>query len=87
VPTLLWLERRGAVARGRLFAAYLLAYGLGRILLEQIRTDTTFRFLGTSRNGWVRWYWPSLGPPVCGCCAAGTAVRPGRVARRTTYRP
>jgi hypothetical protein len=24
-----------------------------RFLLELIRTDTTFRFLGLSRNGWV----------------------------------
>ena len=28
-------------------------YGVGRFALELIRTDTTFRLLGLSRNGWV----------------------------------
>ena len=50
---LLWLERRFEWRRGRLFATYLVLYGLIRFLLELIRTDTTFRFLGLSRNGWV----------------------------------
>ncbi|MGA7271670.1 MAG: hypothetical protein WB239_11405, partial [Acidimicrobiia bacterium] len=35
--------------------------GLIRFLLELIRTDTTFRFLGLSRNGWV-----SLGAVIVG---------------------
>jgi competence protein ComEA len=32
---------------------YFAGYGLMRFMLELIRTDTTFRFLGLSRNGWV----------------------------------
>lgn len=32
---------------------YLVAYGTGRFALELIRTDTTFRLLGISRNGWI----------------------------------
>lgn len=53
VAVLLLLERRGVLVRGRLFLGYLLAYGIGRFLLEQLRTDTTFRILGLSRNGWI----------------------------------
>jgi prolipoprotein diacylglyceryl transferase len=53
VGVLLWLERRGVLRRGQLFLGYLVAYGLGRFALELLRTDTTFRLLGVSRNGWV----------------------------------
>jgi prolipoprotein diacylglyceryl transferase len=49
---LLWLERRVALRRGTLFLLYAGLYGIIRFLLELIRTDTTFRFLGLSRNGW-----------------------------------
>jgi hypothetical protein len=31
----------------------MILYGTGRFLMELMRTDTTFRFLGLSRNGWV----------------------------------
>ena len=50
---LLLVERRISLRRGSLFALYLVGYGLMRFLLELIRTDTTFRLLGLSRNGWV----------------------------------
>jgi len=50
---LLWLERRVSWKRGRLFTVYMMLYALIRFLTELIRTDTTFRFLGLSRNGWV----------------------------------
>lgn len=53
VGVLLWVARRGLLPRGRLFLAYAAAYGLGRFGLEQIRTDTTFRLLGLSRNAWI----------------------------------
>ncbi len=49
---LLWIERRRSLRRGSLFALYALLYAFIRFLLEFIRTDTTFRFLGISRNGW-----------------------------------
>ncbi len=39
--------------RGRLIGVYFVGYGVIRFLLELIRTDTTFRFLGLSRNAWV----------------------------------
>ena len=51
--TLLLVERRRSLRRGNLFALYAAGYGVVRFLLELIRTDTTFRFLGLSRNGWV----------------------------------
>ena len=50
---LLWLEKRVEMRRGRLFATYMVLYGIIRFLLELMRTDTTFRLLGLSRNGWV----------------------------------
>jgi prolipoprotein diacylglyceryl transferase len=53
VALMLWLERRYPQVRGRLVAIYFFGYGVIRFLLELIRTDTTFRFLGLSRNGWV----------------------------------
>ena len=51
--TLLLVERRTSLRRGNLFALYAVGYGIMRFVLELIRTDTTFRFLGLSRNGWV----------------------------------
>jgi prolipoprotein diacylglyceryl transferase len=49
---LLVLERRVALRRGTLFFLYGILYGVIRFLTELIRTDTTFRFLGLSRNAW-----------------------------------
>jgi prolipoprotein diacylglyceryl transferase len=53
VFALLWVERRFRLRRGSLLLCYLISYGTVRFLLELIRTDTTFRLLGLSRNGWV----------------------------------
>ncbi|RPI23635.1 MAG: prolipoprotein diacylglyceryl transferase, partial [Actinobacteria bacterium] len=53
VPIILWLERRGKLAKGASFFLYLVLYGFIRFLMELLRTDTTFRFLGLSRNAWV----------------------------------
>lgn len=61
VPVILWLERRGKLARGAAFPVYMMVYGLIRFLTELLRTDTTFRLLGISRNGFV-----SLGAMIAG---------------------
>lgn len=53
IPLLLWIERRFRLPTGGLFLTYAMLYGVGRFTLELIRTDTTFRLLGLSRNGWV----------------------------------
>ena len=53
VPALLWVERRFRLPTGGLFFVYAGMYGVGRFALELIRTDTSFRLLGLSRNGWV----------------------------------
>jgi prolipoprotein diacylglyceryl transferase len=53
ILALLWIERRFTLRRGSLLLGYFVAYGTIRFVLELIRTDTTFRFLGLSRNGWV----------------------------------
>ena len=50
---IMWLDRRVPALRGRLIGVYFVGYGLMRFLLELIRTDTSFRFWGLSRNGWV----------------------------------
>lgn len=50
---IVWIGSRYPAMRGRLVGVYFLGYGCIRFLLELIRTDTTFRLLGLSRNGWV----------------------------------
>lgn len=50
---IIWIGNRYPSMRGRLVGIYFLGYGFIRFLMELIRTDTTFRFLGLSRNGWV----------------------------------
>lgn len=75
VALLLLAEHRLRPAKGNLFVAYVGLYGLGRFLLELLRTDTTWRFLGVSRNGWV------AALTVAGAVAVGIARR-----RRTPQR-
>jgi prolipoprotein diacylglyceryl transferase len=53
VATLLAVGRQGRLRRGSLMGIYGIMYGVGRFLTELIRTDTTFRVLGLSRNAWV----------------------------------
>ena len=54
VVVLLWLERRFHLQWGRLFALYLIWYGLGRSYLESIRIDPSeFNFLGIPFNTWA----------------------------------
>jgi prolipoprotein diacylglyceryl transferase len=50
---IIWLDKRYPVLRGRLIGVYMIGYAVMRFLLELIRTDTTFRFVGLSRNAWV----------------------------------
>jgi prolipoprotein diacylglyceryl transferase len=56
VPIVLWLERRGKLAKGSSIGLYMVLYGTIRYFTELIRTDTTFRFLEISRNGWVAFF-------------------------------
>ncbi|MGI9528553.1 MAG: prolipoprotein diacylglyceryl transferase [Acidimicrobiia bacterium] len=53
VPTILILEKNEKLAKGASFGVYVAMYAFIRFLMELLRTDTTFRFLGLSRNGWV----------------------------------
>jgi prolipoprotein diacylglyceryl transferase len=50
---LLNIEERFRLKRGSILLAYFVSYGVGRFLMELLRTDTTFRVFGISRNGWV----------------------------------
>jgi len=53
VGVLLWLSARRRLRTGSIVLCYLLLYALGRFLLELIRTDTTYRLFGLSRNAYV----------------------------------
>ncbi len=53
VPVILLLERSGKLAKGASWGIYVAMYAMIRFGTELLRTDTTFRFLGISRNGWV----------------------------------
>jgi prolipoprotein diacylglyceryl transferase len=53
VPVILLLERAGKLYKGASFGLYIAMYATIRFFMELLRTDTTFRFLGISRNGWV----------------------------------
>jgi prolipoprotein diacylglyceryl transferase len=54
VGVILLIDRKKVLKRkGSLIFVYAVGYGFGRFLLELIRTDTTFRFLGLSRNAYV----------------------------------
>ncbi|NQV05690.1 prolipoprotein diacylglyceryl transferase, partial [bacterium] len=53
IVVLLWAERRFKLKQGSLLLMYFISYGTIRFLLEFVRTDTSFRLLGMSRNGWV----------------------------------
>lgn len=53
VGTLLWLSARRKLRTGSIVLCYLAMYAFGRFLLELIRTDTTYRLFGLSRNAYV----------------------------------
>jgi prolipoprotein diacylglyceryl transferase len=53
VGVLLWVDRRHRLRTGSLVLVYGALYGTGRFLLEQLRTDTTWRLFGLSRNAYV----------------------------------
>lgn len=72
VPVILLLERRHKLAKGARFPVYMILYGTVRFLTELLRTDTTFRLLGLSRNGYV-----SIGAIVGGAVLLYVAQRRG----------
>jgi prolipoprotein diacylglyceryl transferase len=53
VGVLLWLDRKGVIRRGRLFAVYVLGYGLGRLWVEALRVDEASLLFGIRVNLWV----------------------------------
>jgi prolipoprotein diacylglyceryl transferase len=50
IPVLLWIEKRFKIARGNMIMGYLIFYGIGRFLLEFIRTDQATHVLGFRAN-------------------------------------
>lgn len=50
IPVLLWLEKKFKIARGNMILAYLVFYGIGRFMLEFIRTDQATHVFGFRAN-------------------------------------
>lgn len=50
---LLWVDRRWRMAGGRLFALYLVGYGVGRFWIEGLRIDPAHEIAGLRLNQWV----------------------------------
>lgn len=47
------IERRATLARGQVFALYVMGYPLGRVVIEFMRTDDANRILGLRLNVWT----------------------------------
>jgi len=50
---LVWLGRRRNLRSGQTFAAYVMGYPVGRIVIENMRTDSANLILGQRVNTWV----------------------------------
>ena len=50
---LVWIDRRGVLKRGMILPLYVLGYGIGRFLVETIRTDPATLILGVRVNLWI----------------------------------
>ncbi|MET4780232.1 prolipoprotein diacylglyceryl transferase [Glaciihabitans sp. UYNi722] len=55
VAVILFLERRFKLQWGKVFAVYLIWYGLGRSYFESVRIDPSLIFLGVRTNVWAAW--------------------------------
>ena len=53
VGVLVWVTSRTRLRQGSVIWVYLAGYGMIRFCVELLRTDTTFRLLGLSRNNWI----------------------------------
>lgn len=53
VGLLVWVDRRGLLARGYLFALYAAGYGVGRLVMEWLRVDEASLVAGVRVNVWV----------------------------------
>jgi prolipoprotein diacylglyceryl transferase len=80
VAVLIRIGRARRLKEGSLLFCYMVAYGIGRFLLEQIRTDTIDRYLGLSVNAWVALL-------LAGAGAALLVRWQGRDTGRTTDEP
>ncbi|HSL56784.1 MAG TPA: prolipoprotein diacylglyceryl transferase [Acidimicrobiales bacterium] len=53
VALLLYVDRRGLLRRGYLFALYVFGYGVGRLAMELLRVDEASLLLGVRVNVWM----------------------------------
>ena len=70
---LIWIGRARRLRTGSLLLCYAVLYATGRFFLELLRTDTTYRLAGLSRNAWV-----SLAVVLAGAAALVWRERRGR---------
>jgi prolipoprotein diacylglyceryl transferase len=70
---LIWIGRTRRLRTGSLVLCYAILYATGRFFLELLRTDTTYRLAGLSRNAWV-----SLAVVLAGAAALVWRERRGR---------
>ncbi|MEL6982919.1 MAG: prolipoprotein diacylglyceryl transferase [Actinomycetota bacterium] len=50
---LVWIDRTGRLRKGMILPLYVLGYGIGRFLVETIRTDAATEILGIRVNHWT----------------------------------
>lgn len=74
---LVLLDKRKVLRPGRILPLYLLGYGLGRIWVEAMRSDTANTILGLRVNTWT-----SLGLIATGLVWLADARRPAPARRR-----
>lgn len=50
---LIWIDKKRVLRPGRLFAVYVMSYGIGRLWVEMLRIDTATRIAGLRVNEWM----------------------------------
>lgn len=81
---LIWIGHRWALRPGQTFAAYVMGYPVGRIVIENMRTDAANHILGQRVNTWVSilvfllglWLWFRFGRAAV-AAEAGTPAEAG----------
>lgn len=79
---LLWLERRYSLRWGRMFAAYLIVYSIGRSFIESIRIDPSDYYLGLRTN-----VWSAIFGIVIGLALLTWSIRTQKTAETSVYLP
>jgi prolipoprotein diacylglyceryl transferase len=71
---LIWIDRRGVLRPGKVFAIYVFGYGLGRLWVESLRIDTASLVFGLRVNIWISLVLMAIG--LAGLLIGGVRRRP-----------